>query len=423
VQSQSYRPAEVLVVDDSSDDDTRAICDRRGVKYLRVDYRSVYFARRDGMNATKSPLIVFLDADDKLAPTYIAECVAVMNADQRTAVVTSGLQHFGDSSKVVNHLPCEIERQNWIHAGSMVRRLALEVTAAYERTAPPINSHADWFVWREVIRGGWNAERISSASYLYRQHAESMLRAERSTDYYDVASLAMEPITLVLPLSGREQYWPRLSQWAEQQSRVTDIIVIDSSSDPAFRSKVKAWLNERDVRSAKYVSLPPSNGLADAERKIGNDAYRGVQRAMPRVYRNLRESLTTEFAMIVEDDVLPPVDTIERLLRSMGENVAAVSGVVPSRFVIGDAIAWRANQNPIKLNSTHNTVERVGGTGFGCLLLRRSSLDSALPFHHGGPSGNYDIEVTREIGATGLAWLMDWSIRCVHGEGATPAAK
>jgi hypothetical protein len=143
---------------------------------------------------------------------------------------------------------------------------------------------------------------------------------------------------------------------------------------------------------------------------------------MPRIYRHLRESLTTEFAMIVEDDVLPPVDAIERLLRSMGENVAAVSGVVPSRFVIGDAIAWRSNQNPIKLDASRNTVERVGGTGFGCLLLRRSALNRALPFHCGGPSGNYDIEVTREIGATGLSWLMDWSIRCVHGEGASPDA-
>ena len=174
VNAQTECPAEVVVVDDSSDDDTRAICERRGIKYLRVEFRNVYCTRRVGLEATASPFVVFLDADDMLAPTYLAECRAAIQADASLGIVTSAMMLFGTKNGPVYFPETDIEKMNWIHAGSLVRRAALEKSGAFRMPVPSIQMHADWLVWREVMRNGWKVGRIHSATYHYRHHEQSM---------------------------------------------------------------------------------------------------------------------------------------------------------------------------------------------------------------------------------------------------------
>ena len=142
---------------------------------------------------------------------------------------------------------------------------------------------------------------------------------------------------------------------------------------------------------------------------------------MPLIYEHMRSGVTTEFVFIVEDDVLPPSDAIEKTLHAMQANVAAVSGVVMSRWSDkGHVIAHDQKRQTINLAESTGGVQSVGGTGFGCLLLRRSAMLQATPFHHGGLTGNFDMEFASRVRMNGWQWLMDWSINCVHGE--TPSA-
>lgn len=414
---------EIVVIDDASHetDSARQICEAKGIKYIRVEHRNVYLTRKEGVRVTKSPFLVCLDADDALGPDYIAMCLNVMEANESTGIVTTDLALFGDRSGAVQHAEKNIESQNWIHAGSMVRRSALDSSQAFDQVTPATNSHADWYVWRTVMRAGWKASRCN-AQYLYRQHGESMMRSLRSRQYYDLASLATEPITLVVPLAGRRQYWPRLRDWIDHQDGISDILLIDSGSDQDLRSEIRNWLLSKNVRSTKYVSLPPSNGLADQERRNRPETFKAVQRAMPVIYREMRDAVTTEYVVIVEDDVLPPVDAIDRLLHSMTEQVAAVSGLVVSRWHPTLAIAWVREQEPhIPLSRNPGGVQEVLGTGFGCLLLRRSAMLAVAPFHSGG-TGNYDVEFAKSIAAAGWQWKLDWTITCDHAGIVAPAA-
>ena len=416
VLKQTSLPQEIVVVDDSSSDNTAEIAASyvsRGVKYIRVEHRSAYLSRRAGLHATNASHIVFLDADDQLGTNYIHNCLAALLADESLGIVTTDLTLFGDAAGVLHHEPRELEWSNWIHAGSMVRRDALIMTEAYESQPPLITAHEDWFVWRRVVRGGWKVTAVPSADYLYRRHSSSLTGLVRTGSYYERAGLNVEPVTLVVPLC-REKYFDRLMGWIEGQTQISDVLIIDSSDDSSFRERIKARLLSLPAKSFRYVSRSPSNGLPDADRAKSIETYRSVQQAMPPIYRHLRD-VATEYIMIVEDDVLPPADAVDRLLRGMDTNVGAVSGIVPSRYQLGHLIGGETLDTLMPI-ADRTDLQSVAFTGFGCLLLRKSAIVRAAPFHAGGRTGNFDIEFCRSVGERGLRWLLDWSVRCTHAE-------
>jgi glycosyltransferase involved in cell wall biosynthesis len=413
LRSQTVQPAEIIVIDDASDDDTNLVTLRfEEAKYLRVENWNVFASRRAGFMATSAEFLVFLDADDTLAPNYLEDCLEKMRTDESIGIVTSDLMMFGSREGLLHHDECNLEQRNWMHAGSMVRRVSLSMCEVFDGPGPGLIAHEDWFIWRRVVRAGWKTARIDSAAYNYRQHPASMMHGSmRTGSYYDRAALHLERVTLVIPVC-RERYWDRLTAWVERQSEITDIVVIDSSDSIEFRSRIKTWLAGLPTRTFRYIDRPASNGLPDRDR-VGTPHYYDVQAAMPRIYRHLRE-VATEYIFIVEDDVLPPERAVTNLLASMDHNVAGVAGVVPSAYQKGYAISGETFGTTLKL-SERDDVQTISFSGFGCLLLRRSAMLQATPFHHAG-TGNYDIEFCRSINEKGWVWSLDWSVRCSHRE-------
>jgi glycosyltransferase involved in cell wall biosynthesis len=66
ILKQSYRPTEIIVVDDGSTDGTVAIVHRykEKVRYLKQENLGPAVARNLGLNAARGSFIAFLDADD-----------------------------------------------------------------------------------------------------------------------------------------------------------------------------------------------------------------------------------------------------------------------------------------------------------------------------------------------------------------------
>ena len=74
VLTQTLPPAEVIVVDDASEDETIQVAEsyaNRGVRTMRIEAHNVADARNAGALQTRAPYLVFLDADDRLARTYL----------------------------------------------------------------------------------------------------------------------------------------------------------------------------------------------------------------------------------------------------------------------------------------------------------------------------------------------------------------
>ncbi|RLB10590.1 MAG: glycosyltransferase family 2 protein, partial [Deltaproteobacteria bacterium] len=75
VLNQTFRDVEIIVVDDGSEDDTRAVLRRWGTKITVIEHRSrrgPSAARNSGIAQASAPLIAFLDSDDYWLPEKLA---------------------------------------------------------------------------------------------------------------------------------------------------------------------------------------------------------------------------------------------------------------------------------------------------------------------------------------------------------------
>jgi glycosyltransferase involved in cell wall biosynthesis len=99
VLAQTYANTEVIVVDDGSTDDTRAVLRPYAsrVRILSQPNRGVSAARNAGVIASTGALIAFLDADDVWMPTKVADQVAVLGRRPAMGVCFTNYTEFGDA--------------------------------------------------------------------------------------------------------------------------------------------------------------------------------------------------------------------------------------------------------------------------------------------------------------------------------------
>jgi glycosyltransferase involved in cell wall biosynthesis len=104
ILSQSHRPAEIIVVDDGSSDDTGDVVAEygRGVKYVRIENSGPPRARNVGVAISTAPWLAFCDSDDLWHPEKLSLQVRLF---EKALDVEYG---FTDSKTIVDDM--------WSHA-------------------------------------------------------------------------------------------------------------------------------------------------------------------------------------------------------------------------------------------------------------------------------------------------------------------
>lgn len=433
IREQTLQPVELLIIDDASTDDTAAISASLGITCIRTcepgsSPVGPFRARKLAFDQTTAPLFCCVDADDKLSPEYLSAGAPLFSGDPKLAVVYPDLELFGDRTGRVVY-PDTFSRDyharhNFTPACSIFRREALATSGAWE-VAPERVAHEDWFLCRRVFAFGWTAAK-NSAIYYYRKHGGSRCDTNRderlgSEGWYKRAALNLEPVTIFIPLSGRFDAWPHLSAWLDRQTWPREqcrLILLDTSQHRQFGLRVRNWIAQSEYQDVRYTTMNVGlKGLADLPRREHATA---VRQAMCRIYNWMAQQIGTEYVLVIEDDVIPPADVADRLLRSFGERVASVAAPFRARMHHG-YVAWRKlGQNILEPGTG---VERIRGNGFGCVMLRRSVLNMTRFTCTHPKTSDFDPAFYEWLAETEFTTLIDWSLECEHlGAGLETAA-
>ena len=117
VIAQSYRPVEVIIVDDGSTDDTAAVAhalaaeQRDIIRVLHQPNGGVGRAREAGRLAARGEFIQYLDSDDLLLPGKFEHQIAALDA-QPEAGIAYGLVRYRDGTG--NEIACDWKPANQV---------------------------------------------------------------------------------------------------------------------------------------------------------------------------------------------------------------------------------------------------------------------------------------------------------------------
>ena len=184
VASQTYEPREVLVVDDGSADDPGAVAGRfEGVRCLRQPNRGTAVARNRGLQQTRGPYVVFLDADDRLLSGALEAGVDALDRDPTCGMVYGHVRVFGSGSADCHCPPQtavktsqyrELLSRNyiWTPGAVMYRRAAVDGVGGFD---PRAGGSADFDLNVRIARE-WPIHCHGLTVLDYREHEVSQSR-------------------------------------------------------------------------------------------------------------------------------------------------------------------------------------------------------------------------------------------------------
>src|SRR5690348_2664864 len=104
VLAQTYRDIEVIIVDDGSVDDTRAVVQAFGprVRYFYQENAGVTAARNLGMGNARGEFLAFLDSDDAWAPWKVESQLAALSCHAEAGLVWTDMSALDPHGRVLS---------------------------------------------------------------------------------------------------------------------------------------------------------------------------------------------------------------------------------------------------------------------------------------------------------------------------------
>jgi glycosyltransferase involved in cell wall biosynthesis len=281
VYDQTEPADEIIVIDDgSTDDDTDnaiARCHSFASKTLTVvrqDNQGVAAARNNGIVMTACEYVVCLDADDMLAPEYIAHCKKALRESRSIGIAYTGLGLLQEDGSVQpSSFPPEFDWNRQAEPGSppstcvptaaMFRRELWQRSGGYKQSFAPAE---DAEFYTRMLSIGATAVKTTDAPLIhYRNHADG---ASKRLEYRDISfaypwmhdrkypfaspnqekepfapSYHLPVVSVVIPVgTGHTNYVPAaLDSLLAQDFRQWEVIVVDDTLEKNVRERLSAY--------------------------------------------------------------------------------------------------------------------------------------------------------------------------------------
>ncbi len=171
IVASSYRPLEVVVVNDGSKDDSLSVAQAFAklhpeVRVFDQPNAGVSAARNHAIREAQGTYILPVDADDRISPDYIAKAVEAMKPDVR--VVGCRAEYFGAKEgewKLPAYSPALLARRNMIHVSSLFRKADWQQVGGF---CEQDIYREDWDFWLSVMELGGTYVRLDETGLYYR---------------------------------------------------------------------------------------------------------------------------------------------------------------------------------------------------------------------------------------------------------------
>jgi glycosyltransferase involved in cell wall biosynthesis len=180
--AQTWRELRIVIVDDGSPDDTAKVAasliaqyPARRIELVRQPNQGLAAARNAGVRATRSPLVLPLDADDRLAPHAIERLVHALQHGGGDVATPLG-RTFGDEDRRLVTLPVTRARLlagNCLVYSSLYRRELFDRIGGYGDNLRA--GYEDWDFWLSALDAGARFVHVPEELFHYRRHGSTML--------------------------------------------------------------------------------------------------------------------------------------------------------------------------------------------------------------------------------------------------------
>ena len=177
IAAQSRAADEVVIIDDGSSDDSKAVMDAlaaadpRLVTLHRHPARGPAATFNDGVRASSGDLVVILSADDRLSPDYLERLEAEL-ADPGVWFAYAGEHLFGAVEQVRPVRPFDrhrFTRENMVNGSAMMRRSAFDAAGGFREDFDSLGLE-DWEFWAHVVELGGRGVPVEGCWLEYRRH-------------------------------------------------------------------------------------------------------------------------------------------------------------------------------------------------------------------------------------------------------------
>ena len=187
LQNQTFKKWEAIVIDDGSSDDTSVIAGRfanqdHRIRIISQQNSGPCIARNAGIRMAHFDWLLFLDADDWIAPTHLQRMLETLMADADLDAVHCGYVYvapngtlsdemYGNASAdlfptLARHCPFPI------HA-CVVRKAIVEEIGGWD---PSLRTSEDWDLWQRISRFGAQFGTVKQVLAYYRMKPNSLSR-------------------------------------------------------------------------------------------------------------------------------------------------------------------------------------------------------------------------------------------------------
>jgi glycosyltransferase involved in cell wall biosynthesis len=195
VLAQTYRPIEVIVVDDGSSDHSAAVAARfPAVRYCAQPHAGPGAARNRGIALARGSFVAFLDADDLWVRDKVERQMAAFRADPTLDMVTGYVRQF-HSPELAEGIKAQLGGAGTVLAGTV--HALLMRRESFDRVGPlptqwRVGEFIDWYARAKEL--GLSGVLLPEVTVLRRLHTDNMGIRERDarTDYLKILKAALD---------------------------------------------------------------------------------------------------------------------------------------------------------------------------------------------------------------------------------------